>query len=155
MRDAKRREQKRTWKQNQKKTDKIYSESSAAVRKRKQRENAAILHHRQLNKRIVDKRRKQRNKQKEKTELERIIKENVRRGKTEKQQRWREKASTPIASSVNKEISTTDVFPNKMNRSRAIRKLKSALPHTPVRRVATIKAYLSSNKSPTVQEIQR
>jgi len=157
MRDAKRREQKRTWKQNQKKTDKIYSESSAAVRKRKQRENAAILHQRQLNKRIVDTKRKQRNraKQKEKTELERIIKENVRRRKKEKQQRWREKASTPIASSVNKEISTTDVFPNKMNRSRAIRKLKSALPHTPVRRVATIKAYLSTNKSPTVQEIQR
>ena len=39
-----------------------------------------------------------------------------------------------------------------MNKCRTIKKLKCALPRTPVKRVATVKAYLSCKKSPTVQE---
>ncbi|CAC5421842.1 unnamed protein product [Mytilus coruscus] len=42
-----------------------------------------------------------------------------------------------------------------MSRSRAVRKLKRALPVTPSKRVATVKAYLSTNKSPTAITLQR
>jgi hypothetical protein len=41
-------------------------------------------------------------------------------------------------------------FCNKMNKFRAVKKLKDAPPQTPVKRFASMKAYLSSRKSPTV-----
>jgi hypothetical protein len=46
-------------------------------------------------------------------------------------------------------------FCNKMSKFRAVKKLKDALSQMPVKRFATIKAYLSSRKSPTVKELQK
>jgi hypothetical protein len=40
-------------------------------------------------------------------------------------------------------------FCNKMSKFRAVKKLKDAPPQTPVKRFASMKAYLSSRKSPT------
>lgn len=47
------------------------------------------------------------------------------------------------------------VFNNKMSKSRAMKKLKAAMPSTPRKRTALISSYLSSTKSPTVNALQK
>ena len=46
-------------------------------------------------------------------------------------------------------------FPNRQNKSRALKKLKNALPRTPAKRAGTIAAYLESKKSPAVQTLRK
>ena len=46
-------------------------------------------------------------------------------------------------------------FCNKMSKFRAVKKLKNVLPQMPVKKFATMKACLSSRKSPTVTELQK
>ena len=90
--------------------------------------------------------------------MQKLEKEIMRRRKTEKKRRWRERirqGQPPdmlFVEAVQEEHSN---FCNKMNKCRAVKKLKDALPQTPIKRFATMKAYISSRKSPTVKELQK
>ena len=83
-----------------------------------------------------------------KHELEKMLVDTVRQRKTERQRRWREKkhnesvVTYPIYTGETRNEFTF----SKMSKCRANKKLKCALPRTPVKRVATVKAYLSCKK---------
>jgi hypothetical protein len=86
-----------------------------------------------------------------------MLVDNVRHRKTERQRRWREKKhnGSVVTYPIDTGETRNEFTFNKMSKCRAIKRLKCALPRTPVKRVATVKAYLSYKKSPTVQELQR
>ena len=86
-----------------------------------------------------------------------MLVDNVRQRKTERQRRWREKKhnGSVVTYPIDTGETRNEFTFNKMSKCRAIKRLKCALPRTPVKRVATVKAYLSCKKSPTVQELQR
>ena len=69
---------------------------------------------------------------------------------SEYQRRWRSRKRS-------KQITDIEVnpFPNRQNKSRALKKLKNALPSTPAKRAGTIAAYLSNSKSPAVQTLRK
>ena len=95
---------------------------------------------------------------KKRNELQELEKENMRRRKTEKQRCLREKmrqGQPPDMLPVEAVQEEHSNFCNKMSKFRAVKTLKDALPQTPVKRFATVKAYLSSRKSPTVKELQK
>ncbi|XP_062602228.1 reticulocyte-binding protein homolog 2a-like [Saccostrea cucullata] len=154
-----RREQKRKWKQKQKllRPAKELSQSTAAVKKRQQRERLARKKEEESEKRqqAAERKRKSRTALKSKQIQEKSKKEERRRKNTEKQRRWREKKKILTQHNLPLTQEEQQIFQNKMSKSRAIRRLKEALPRTPVKRIATVKAYLSSKKSPTVKELQR
>ncbi|XP_062608097.1 uncharacterized protein LOC134269934 [Saccostrea cucullata] len=154
-----RREQKRKWKQKQKllRPAKELSQSTAAVKKRQQRKRLARKKEEESEKRqqAAERKQKSRTALKSKQIQEKSKKEERRRKNTEKQRRWREKKKNTHTTQSPAHTRGTTNISNKMSKSRAIRRLKEALPRTPVKRIATVKAYLSTKKSPTVKELQR
>ena len=80
-----------------------------------------------------------------KHELEKMLVDAVRQRKTEGQRRWWEKKHNgSVVTYPIDTVETRNEFTfNKMSKCRAIKRLKCALPGTPVKRVATVKAYLS------------
>ena len=46
-------------------------------------------------------------------------------------------------------------FPNRMNKARALKKMKESLPKTPTKRVATLSAYLKSTNSPVAKYLRK
>jgi hypothetical protein len=86
-----------------------------------------------------------------------MLVDTARQRKTERHRRWREKKhnGSVVTYPIDTGETRNEFTFNKMSKCRAIKKLKCALPRTPVKRVATVKTYLSCKKSPTVQELQR
>jgi len=158
LRDERRREQKRKWKEKQPKSAKKKSETQAAIQKRKQREKVAIIKKNEEKKRAdaTQRKRKSRLALTKKHELEKMLVDTARQRKTERHRRWREKKhnGSVVTYPIDTGETRNEFTFNKMSKCRAIKKLKCALPRTPVKRVATVKAYLSCKKSPTVQELQ-
>ena len=122
---------------------------------RKQRENTTKFIKAEAERKANARERKRRSRvmTKERNELQKLKKENMRRRKTEKQRRWREKmrqGQPPDMLPVEAVQEKHSNFCNKISKFRAVKKLKDALPQTPVKRFASMKAYLSSRKLPTV-----
>ena len=92
-----------------------------------------------------------------KHELAKMLVDTARQRKTERHRRWREKNhnGSDVTYPIDTGETRNEFTFNKMSKCRAIKKLKCALPRTPVKRVATVIAYLSCKQSPTVQELQR
>ncbi|XP_061188279.1 reticulocyte-binding protein homolog 2a-like [Saccostrea echinata] len=154
-----RREQKRKWKQKQKllRPAKELSQSIAAVKKRQQRERLARKKEEEREKRqqATERKRKSRAALKSKQIQEKLKKEEKRKKNTEKQDDGEKRKKILTQHNLPLTQEEQQIFQNKMSKSRAIRKLKEVLPRTPVKRIATVKAYLSSKTSPTVKELQR
>ncbi|CAG2239434.1 unnamed protein product [Mytilus edulis] len=163
LRAENRREQKRKWKQKSKNDQtKALSKSSSAIRKRRQREKDRNSKIEDIEKRAATTKRKHKSRTKKKDQIsaKEIIEQTLRDRKTNRQRIWREKQKqkqpqSPVQLNLTTAEDKNDPFKNKMSRCRAVRKLKRALPVTPSKRVATVKAYLSTNKSPTAITLQR
>jgi hypothetical protein len=78
-----------------------------------------------------------------------MLVDTVRQRKTERHRRWREKKhnGSVVTYPIDTGETRNEFTFNKMSKCRAIKKLKCALPRTPVKRVATVKAYLSCKKN--------
>ena len=77
-----------------------------------------------------------------------MLVDTARQRKTERHRRWREKKhnESVVTYPIDTGETRNEFTFNKMSKCRAIKKLKCALPRTPVKRVATVKAYLSCKK---------
>lgn len=115
---------------------------TAADRKRKQRANEKA--------RRVDARERQR-KSRQKARDIKTKNRSHRERNIERQRKWRAKHMLQLINLENPDELPN--FPNKMNKYRAVRKLKEALPLSPYRRAATVAAYLSNTKSPSVKKL--
>jgi len=85
--------------------------------------------------------RKQRQNEKDKRERE-----------TERKRTYRQKLKEKNATTLGDLRGT---FSNKMEKSRAVQKLKKSLPGTPTRRTAVMASYLNNKKSPTVVNLEK
>ena len=117
---------------------------AATLRKRNQRERQRI---KRENARI----RKQREREL-KSKLNKLN-ELKRRKKSEAQKKWRQKKRNNQISDTIEENNNLS-FENKMQKSRALKKLKSNLPKYPMKQAATIAAFLEDKNSPAVKILE-